>query len=120
MNEEYLVSIKDKELIMPPELKEIKVARIYSIPLTIIVIICAIISLITNIKRKSKIRIILSIIFAVLAIIIKYLLDKTVRNFIFSYYKESISTSNFFLMGTLIIILISLIVMIFKRKKENK
>ena len=80
-----------------------------------IIIFCAIISLIVNIKRKSKKRIVLSIILPIIAIIISKFLEIVVL------INGTESSSIIFIILTLIVmisIILSLFIMIFKKTKK--
>ena len=84
-----------------------------------IIIFCALISLIVNIKRKSTIKILLSIVLPIIAVIISQLLEKTVLLNIRRNGMEA--SSMIFIIATLIVmtvIFLTLIIMIFKKTKK--
>ena len=121
MNEEYqnLLIIENKsEPEIPNYIKEKNTSFYTATVLSTIIVICAIVSLIVNIKRKSKVRITLSVILPIIAIITSQLLERVVLQNVI---KNGTEASSIGVILPIVIgmigILITLIAMIIKTKK---
>ena len=122
MNSEDLVLIQETRVPEQPRyLKDRNIANNYTVVLSTIIVICAIVALITSIKRKSKKRIILSVILPIFAIIISRLLPLLLIN---NYNANGLEVNNgiyiFLVLGLLIAIAITLIIMIFNKTKREE
>ena len=126
-----LIEIKDEDLTsliienkqeipkQPNYMKEKNISFYTATVFSTIIVFCAIISLIVNIKRKSTIKIILSILLPIVAILVSQLLEKVVLLNVLKNGTEA--SSIIFIIATLIImfvILLSLAIMIFKKPKQ--
>lgn len=103
----------------PNYMKEKNISFYTATVFSTIIVFCAIISLIVNIKRKSAIKIMLSILLPIVAIIISQLLERVVLLNVLKNGTES--SSIIFIISTLIVmfvIFLSLAIMIFKRPKK--
>ena len=117
LKETEIIRMTNEVPTLPTYLKEQSMAKVYPVPLAIIVVISAIISLIINMKRRAKIRILLSIIFPIIAVITTTTLSSLALKCAMDKYSYSIAIPAFIGIGILIIMNIVLIAMIFKRKK---
>ena len=121
LSEEYndLLTIENEtKAEMPNYMKERNISSNVPTVLSTIIVICAVISLIANIKRKSNIRITFSIVLPIIAILISQLLKGAVlRNVI----ENGTGASSMGIIIPTIIaligILVAVIVMIIKKKK---
>ena len=123
--DENLTSIlieQKQEIPEPPNyMKERTISKYTVTVFATVIVFCAIISLIVNIKRKSTIRIVLSSILPIVVIIISKFLEQIVLNNVLKNGTES--SSIIFIIATLIImsvIFLSLVIMIFKKTKKQK
>jgi len=121
MSEEYqkLLTIKNEtKAEMPNYMKERNISSSIPTVLSTMIVVCAIISLIVNIKRKSNIRITFSIILPIVAILISQLLKGAV---LLNVVKNGTDVSSMgFIIPTIITlvgILVTLVIMIIKKKK---
>lgn len=118
MPEEYqnlLILENNSEPEIPNYMKERNISSSIPTVLSTIIVVCAIISLIANIKRKSNIRIIFSIILPIVAILISQILKGAVlRNVIENGTEASSMGIIVPTIITLIGILVALVVMIIK------
>ena len=106
---------------LPNYMKERTISKYTATVFATVIVFCAIISLIVNIKRKSTIRIVLSSILPIVAIIISEFLEQIVLNNVLKNGTES--SSIIFIIATLIImsvIFLLLVIMIFKKTKKQK
>ena len=126
-----LIERKDEDLIsllieqkqeiteQPNYMKEKNISFYTATVFSTIIVFCAIISLIVNIKRKSTIKIMLSIILPIVSIIVSKLLERVVLLNILKNGTES--SSIIFIIATfivLLVILLSLAIIIFKKDKK--
>jgi len=120
LSEEYkdLLTLKNEtKAEMPNYMKERNISSYVPTVLSTIIVICAVISLIANIKRKSNIRITFSIILPIIAILISQLLKGAVlRNVMENGTGASSMGIIITTIITLIVILVAVIVMIIKKK----
>ena len=103
----------------PNYIKEKNISFYTATVFSTIIIFCALISLIVNIKRKSTIKILLSIVLPIIAVIISKKKKKTVLLNIRRNGMEA--SSMIFIIATLIVmtvIFLTLIIMIFKKTKK--
>lgn len=121
MSEEYqnlLILENNSEPEIPNYIKEKNTSFYTATVLSTIIVICAIVSLIVNIKRKSNIRIALSVILPIIAIIISQLLERAVLQNVI---KNGTGASSIGVILPTVIgmicILIALVVMIIRKKK---
>lgn len=118
--ESLLIEQKQDMPEMPSYLKERNISNYGTTVLSTIIVVCALISLIINIKRKSTIRIILSIILPIIAIAISKWLKLSV---LLNQMKNGIESSSLafivITISALVAILLTLIVMIFKKMKNK-
>lgn len=115
-----LVEIKEEMPEVPNYLKEQRNSTYVTIIFPTIIVVCAIISLIVNIKRKATIRIVCSIILPMIAITVGKLLEVIILWNVSTNGRET--SSDIFIIATLIImliILLTLVIMIFKKKKNK-
>lgn len=115
-----LVEIKEEMPEVPNYLKEQRNSTYVTIIFPTIIVVCAIISLIVNIKRKSTIRIVCSIILPMIAITVGKLLEVIILWNVSTNGREA--SSAIFIIATLIILLIillTLVIMIFKKTKNK-
>ena len=116
-----LLLIEQKQEIpeQPNYMKEKNISFYTATVFSTIIVFCAIISLIVNIKRKSTIKIMLSIILPIVSIIVSKLLERVVLLNILKNGTES--SSIIFIIATfivLLVILLSLAIIIFKKDKK--
>ena len=118
--ESLLIEQKQDMPEMPSYLKERNISNYGTTVLSTIIVVCALISLIINIKRKSTIRIILSIILPIIAIAISKWLKLSV---LLNQMENGIESSSLafivITISALVAILLTLIVMIFKKMKNK-
>lgn len=103
----------------PNYMKEKNISFYTTTVFSTIVVVCALISLIVNIKRKSTIKIVLSIVLPIIAIIVSQLLDRMVLLNIRRNGTEA--SSMIYIIASLIVmtvIFLTLIIMIFKKSKK--
>ena len=115
-----LVEIKDEMPEAPNYQKEQRDSTYVTIIFPTIIVVFAIISLIVNIKRKSTIRIVCSIILPMIAITVGKLLEVIILWNVSTNGREA--SSAIFIIATLIImliILLILVIMIFKKTKNK-
>ena len=115
-----LVEIKEEMPEAPNYQKEQRDSTYVTIIFPTIIVVCAIISLIVNIKRKSTIRIVCSIILPMIAITVGKLLEVIILWNVSTNGREA--SSAIFIIATLIImliILLILVIMIFKKTKNK-
>lgn len=115
-----LVEVKEEMPEVPNYLKEQRNSTYVTIIFPTIIVVCAIISLIVNIKRKSTIRIVCSIILPMIAITVGKLLEVIILWNVSTNGREA--SSAIFIIATLIImliILLTLVIMIFKKTKNK-
>ena len=115
-----LVEIKEEMPEVPNYLKVQRNSTYVTIIFPTIIVVCAIISLIVNIKRKATIRIVCSIILPMIAITVGKLLEVIILWNVSTNGRET--SSDIFIIATLIImliILLTLVIMIFKKKKNK-
>ena len=123
MPEEYqnlLILENDSEPEMPNYMKERNMSSSVPTVLSTIIVVCAIISLIANIKRKSNKRIIFSIILPIVAILISQMQKGAVlRNVV----ENGTEVSSMGIIVPTIIaligIIVALVVMIIKKKNST-
>lgn len=103
----------------PNYMKEKNISFYTATVFSTIIVFCAIISLIVNIKRKSTIKIMLSIILPIVAIIVSQLLERGVLLNVLKNGTES--SSIIFIIATFIVLLVILLflaIIIFKKDKK--
>ena len=114
--ESLLIEQKEDRPEMPSYLKERNISNYGTTVLSTIIAVCALVSLIINIKRKSTIRIILSIILPIIAIAISKWLKLSV---LLNQMENGIESSSLafivITISALVAILLTLIVMIFNK-----
>lgn len=114
-----LIEQKDDIPEQPRYMKEKNISFYTATVFSTIIVLCAVISLIVNIKRKSKTKIILSIVLPIVAVIAGQILEKIVLLNVLNNGTEASSGAYIITTITIMtVILFALAIMIFKRNKK--